>query len=133
MARKTTRKQWEDQVYRYTAEVIEAHDGDTLRVNFDYGFGIIDQNKLLRLAGIQAPELKDPGGKEARDYLAKLCKPGSIVLVQTIYDKMEKYGRFFGYVWHMPGYGQLGENSSVNRLMIQAGHAVAWDGKGRRP
>lgn len=59
------------------------------------------------------------------------CRPGSIVLVQTIYDKMEKYGRFFGYVWHMPGYGQLGENSSVNRLMIQAGHAVAWDGRNK--
>ena len=32
------RKYWEKYVYRYTMTVIEAYDGDTLVVNFDYGF-----------------------------------------------------------------------------------------------
>lgn len=59
-------------------EIVRVHDGDTLRVRVDTGFGqsfTFD----LRLAGIDAPELGEPGGDAARAELVALTAQGPLV------------------------------------------------------
>jgi len=136
------RKYWEKYVYRYTMTVIEAYDGDTLVVNFDYGFKLKEGSALFRLTGIQSPELKDKGGPEAKVFLAKLCPPKSVVLVQTHFDRLEKYGRFIGVAWSTPREFDLHLNNieskavppvgSVNHKMILSGHSDPWDGRNKK-
>lgn len=44
------------------------HDGDTIRLELDVGFG---QRAIypLRLQGVLAPELRTPGGAETREFV----------------------------------------------------------------
>lgn len=54
-------------MWQYRAAVVEVHDGDTLTLEIDQGFGG-RQQESIRLAGVQAPELLDPGGVAARNF-----------------------------------------------------------------
>jgi endonuclease YncB( thermonuclease family) len=105
---------------------------------------MIDQGKTLRLSGIQSPELTSKIPVERAAALAaminlgKLCPPGSTILIHTLYDKREKYGRFFGWVYRTPEDFAMSLRDkvtvdgvptlSVNRMQVLAGHAIAWDG-----
>jgi endonuclease YncB( thermonuclease family) len=51
------------------AEYVDNHDGDTIKVNLDQGFGDIKENVNIRLMGVWAPELSQPGGVECRDFV----------------------------------------------------------------
>lgn len=55
----------------YAERVISVHDGDTFT---------IENGDKIRLAGIDAPELKQSHGYEARDYLQKLVKDKDVTL-----------------------------------------------------
>lgn len=60
---------------------VQAVDGDTIR----YG------TERIRLRGLNAPELSDPGGFEARQRLADLLSQGNIRIVphgQDVYGRM---------------------------------------------
>ena len=50
-----------------TCDVEPVHDGDTVRLELDLGF---NQTGVypLRLKDVMAPELKQPGGPESRDF-----------------------------------------------------------------
>lgn len=50
------------------AEYLENHDGDTVKMVIDQGFG---DTKLMeiRLFGVFAPELKQVGGPECQDFV----------------------------------------------------------------
>lgn len=52
------------------AEYLGNHDGDTVKVVLDQGFG---DTKLvdIRLLGVYAPELSQPGGKECKEFVAE--------------------------------------------------------------
>jgi endonuclease YncB( thermonuclease family) len=56
-----------------------AIDGDTARVTVDCGFGAAFRFDL-RLAGINAPELRDPGGVEAKRELDRLLTMRPIIV-----------------------------------------------------
>lgn len=62
------------------------HDGDTLYGVVDHGCGIANKGLSrsgmgLRLWGVNARELREPGGVEARDNLATLIPVGSEVAI----------------------------------------------------
>lgn len=101
------------------------HDGDTLRIDLDLGFGVWKLREKFRLIGLQAPELGTPGGREARDWLRDLLPVGTPIIVKTIKDEQEKYGRYLAAIFK----GSI----DVNDALIDAGHAVPWDGTGPRP
>lgn len=103
--------------YTYTAKVVRIIDGDTLVLDIDLGLSVWRHGEHIRLAGIAAPELAQAGGKEARDYLASLCPPGTEVTITTHRDKTEKYGRYLGTLTR-PGYRR-----TLNETMILTGHA----------
>lgn len=52
------------------AEYLDNHDGDTVQMVLDQGFG---DTKLvdIRLLGVYAPELSEPGGKECKEFVAE--------------------------------------------------------------
>jgi endonuclease YncB( thermonuclease family) len=105
--------------------VIDVHDGDTVKIDIDHGMGIWSRGVLLRLIGIAARELKDPGGVEARDHLRLFLPVGSVVAVTSFgWDKFG--GRIVGTI-HLPS------GESAQARMIADLYAVAWDGKGRQP
>jgi micrococcal nuclease len=112
-------------LYEYNAVIRSVYDGDTCRADIDCGFGIWTSNQSLRLLGIDAPELGKPGGIEARDYLRKLIPVGSNVVIHTVKDETEKYGRLLASI---VATGPNGAEVNVNQQMISDGHAVPYFG-----
>lgn len=51
------------------AEVLSVHDGDTLTLKIDQGYGDEKTLENARLLGVWAPELKEPGGPETRQFI----------------------------------------------------------------
>lgn len=98
----------ENNKFLYDAKVLEVHDGDTISVIFDLGFKVTFQDKI-RLYGINAPELKvrdtanklvvNPLGTQTSEVLKTLLKPGDTILVETIKDRKEKYGRYLANIY----------------------------------
>ena len=56
------------------------------------------RDQKVRLARLNAPELSTPEGPAFRDWLRNRLANHKIVL-RTIKDKKEKYGRWLGEVW----------------------------------
>lgn len=108
-------------LYNYKAFVTAVYDGDTCTVDIDLGLHCWVKNEKIRLARINAPELRGSEreqGLESRDYLRKLIL-NKEVLLQTIKDKKEKYGRYLGEIWIDSGSKQV----NVNDLIVKKGFA----------
>lgn len=105
-------------MYEYNATVIRVVDGDTLNLRVDLGFDI-EMKMGVRLAGIDAPEMKTPAGKAVRALLDDilLSEP---VIIGTIKDRKEKYGRYLAEVWH--------RGVNINEWLVEQGHAKRYDG-----
>ncbi|MBU7046108.1 MAG: thermonuclease family protein [Theionarchaea archaeon] len=82
-------------------------DGDTLR---------LENGETVRLIGIDAPELLQPGGEKSREYLAQLIL-GKRVALEKGYEERDKYNRLLRFVY----IGSL----CVNEEMIRQGYAEA--------
>jgi len=79
-------------------EVVNVHDGDTIKVRRGVKGSRGVEEKKIRLACIDAPELKQPLGKESRDYLRSLlAKQGNKVKLNII--TTDRYGRAIAEVW----------------------------------
>jgi micrococcal nuclease len=84
----------------------------------------------VRLVGINTPEIRTTDleekerGYSAKNFLKELIE-GKTVIVHTV--KKGKFGRWLGVLWlYEEDMTELGQ--SLNDLMIQEGHAVAYDG-----
>ena len=72
-----------------SGKVTEIIDGDTVKVD----------GKSIRLALVDAPELKYDGG-QAKQFVEQVCPVGSQVIVDQDDDQLEdKYGRMLGVVY----------------------------------
>lgn len=56
-------------MYDYQAAVEKVTDGDTVRFLFDHGM-FIRSSHAIRLSGVNAPELNEPGGTDARAWVS---------------------------------------------------------------
>lgn len=113
----------EDQLYCYRARVVSVYDGDTVRADIDLGLSTWIKNEKLRLARIDAPELRGEdreAGIAARDFLRDMIL-GKEIIVETIKDRKGKFGRYLANLWLK---NEAGEFSNINDLMVQEGHAV---------
>lgn len=79
-------------------KLIRAIDGDTARFK--------DLKTLeeftLRFLGIDTPEStmeKDPWGKSASNYTAKILKNAKTIVLEAEGARTESYGRYLGFVW----------------------------------
>ncbi|MFZ5518006.1 MAG: thermonuclease family protein [Candidatus Zhuqueibacterota bacterium] len=112
----------EKQLYVYKANVTDIYDGDTITVNIDLGLSTWIHGEKIRLHRIDTPEIRGeerPLGLAARDYLCSLIMDKEIIL-QTIKDRREKYGRYLGEIWAL---NSQGEYFNVNDKMIAEGYA----------
>ena len=106
-------------MYTYSATLLRVIDGDTIEADIDLGFDIHYVAKI-RLAGINAPEMKTPQGAPAKEHLTNLLTNRVLVVTTKLNKEFEKYGRVLGEIT-VNGY-------SVNQQMITEGFAVAMKG-----
>jgi endonuclease YncB( thermonuclease family) len=86
-------------MYQYRATVRSVTDGDTLHLDIDLGFNVIIKNATIRLAGINAPEIKTPEGRVSKTYLTERLPVGTPVILESLKDETEKYGRILGIIF----------------------------------
>ncbi|MBU7046348.1 MAG: thermonuclease family protein [Theionarchaea archaeon] len=82
-------------------------DGDTFK---------LETGETVRLIGIDAPELSQPGGEESRQYLAHLISGKNITLEKGDEDR-DKYNRLLRFVYI--------DDVCINEEMIKQGYAEA--------
>jgi endonuclease YncB( thermonuclease family) len=128
--------------WTYDAVAIDAHDGDTVHLRIDLGFGI-STSVPCRLLGIQAPEVAGPdvstaertAGVAARDHVRRLLFDGAgrgvPLLVETVKDSTEGRGRYLARLYLAPTNG--GDAVDVCETLVLAGDACRYDGKGKAP
>ena len=111
--------------YIYRAKLDRVVDGDTVDVTLDLGFDILYNNRI-RLLGIDTPEIRTRDleekalGLAAKDRVKELCPVGSTVILRTTKDGKGKFGRILGEIFV--------EEQSVNKLLVEEGHAVEYFG-----
>ena len=96
----------------YTIEnvrVVKVYDGDTITVLYN------NKKVKVRLYGIDAPELKQSYGKQARDYLSNIVLNKDITL--KIYNK-DVYGRQVAEVIY--------NNVNINQLLVKTGNVYVY-------
>lgn len=96
------------QKYIYEAKVLSIHDGDTISVEIDLGFQMRFTDKI-RFYGVNAPELKirnenkklvsNPQRQITLQAIQSLIKVGDIIIIETIKDNKEKYGRYLANIY----------------------------------
>lgn len=105
-------------LYQYKVNIVSVHDGDTVTVDIDLGF-YLTHRVPIRLAGINAPELKTPEGKAASAALRGFVTghPGQWT-AQTFKSGEEKYGRWLAMLFAPDG-------MDVSAWMVLNGFAVS--------
>ena len=90
-------------------------------MDIDLGLSVTLHGQKIRLARIDAPELRGRSqrrGRSARDFLrAEIL--GQEILLQTVKDRKGKYGRYLGELWVQRGRRRV----NVNNLLVAEGHA----------
>jgi micrococcal nuclease len=82
-------------MYNYNAHIARVIDGDTLDVLIDLGFHIASLIRV-RLARIDAPEMKTPEGKSLKTLLQEKIPEGTECIVTT--NKGDRYGRWIAEI-----------------------------------
>lgn len=114
--------------YIYRATVTRIIDGDTFVADIDLGMYHHEVDVPVRLLHCAAREIHDPGGPEARDNLAELLPPGTVVLLQTA--KPDKYSRRWDA---QVTYERGGVIRDLATDLISAGWCAPWNGSGVQP
>ena len=87
-------------LYLYAAAVERVIDGDTLIAVVDLGFEVMKRQRV-RLAGVDAPGPREPGGAEATAYVREALARVEFVMLHTV--KVDLHGRYVGHVFYAPG------------------------------
>lgn len=94
-------------MFDYKARFLKAIDGDTIKVDIDLGFDVWLMGAVIRLARIDAPEIRSSqriDAEAAKGYLEKLLM-GRPIKVITDRDKEGKYGRVIAEVYYQESNG----------------------------
>ena len=113
----------EEKMYTYKAFVVSVYDGDTIRVDWDLGAGIMLQNEPLRLSGIDTPEVRGkerPEGLISKDFVVSMILKRDII-IQTEKDTKGSFGRYLATIW----YQKRGEENytNLNKELLELGLA----------
>jgi len=110
-------------MYEYKATVKRVIDGDSIVLDIDLGFYIAMNETKIRLYGLDTPEMNsdDPllrlQAVLATRYLYDNLPVGSKVIIKTILDKREKYGRLLATIFTKEGLN-INEGLLENKLAI---------------
>lgn len=110
-------------MYIYKAKYLTNYDGDTVRFDIDLGFGVFLKNQIIRLYGVNCPEIigaEKEAAKKAKDFVASVLTDSEI-RIQTYKDSKEKYGRWLAEIF----YKKNGLNEvCLNSELLSLGLAV---------
>jgi micrococcal nuclease len=101
------------QLFTYNATLERVIDGDTIDVTLDLGFKIYSKQRI-RLARINAPEMKTQEGEEAKTSLVRILPVGTELIIST--KKTDIYGRYIGEVTL--------NDINLNDRLVELGQAV---------
>lgn len=127
-------------MYQYKAIIQKVVDGDTLEIAIDLGLSVWLHDEKIRLYGINTPEVYGVKkgspewelGNRASEFVKSVLKENDEIIVETIKDKKEKYGRYLSLVYLkidaaiLSGYNgvrQIGECFCLNDIMVVKGLA----------
>ncbi len=108
--------------YHYNAFVTHVVDGDTIHCDIDLGFGVYLKNQVFRFYGLNAPETKGAtrqAGLDSKKFIENLLVNKNIIVV-SIKDKKEKYGRYLAKIYVQESNGYV----DVNNLLLEKKLAV---------
>lgn len=83
--------------YVYKAVVERVIDGDTLLLRIDLGFTVWKLQRI-RLAGVDAPAAKTPGGEATKRFVQERLASVDFVMVKT--NRVDIYGRYLGHIFY---------------------------------
>lgn len=112
----TTRSSSDAGRHELSGFVARVSDGDTLRIRFD------DGEKVVRLIGVDAPEIRGPhrqaerGGDAAKRFVRSLAERRRVRITTDAESGTDPHGRTLAYV-------HLEDGRLLNREIIRAGHA----------
>ncbi len=112
--------------FTYAAKVERVVDADTIDVELDLGMRVAIRTRL-RVAGIDAPEVSTPEGKEARAFVLALLDPklaGYRRVVVTTH-KPDKYGRALADVTYVD---DTGWRMDLADVLLEHGYARPYEG-----
>jgi endonuclease YncB( thermonuclease family) len=116
-------------LYHYNAQVTSVVDGDNIMVDIDLGFSTWRKDISIRLLGLDAPESRTKDlvekvfGKASLRFVEKFIEEcNNEIIVRTIINKNDKFGRVLGIVYNPI------TNIVLNDLMIVEGYAVPYNG-----
>lgn len=110
---------------RYVGQVTRVQDGDTIHVSVLDPLLSVPVVLSVRIAGINAPELHEPGGREVTAALAEWLPSGRVVTLTGV--KPDKFaGRTLASV-------QTASGDDVATWLIVHQYAVEWSGVGTKP
>lgn len=95
-------------VFAWSGQVVDVHDGDSLRVQCDDG-----EVLKVRIYGVDCPELGQPYGDDARELTAQLVLGQRVEVVPT--GQRPSYGREVALI-SIPGRGILQEKLVTDGL-----------------
>jgi endonuclease YncB( thermonuclease family) len=110
-------------MYEYKATVKRIIDGDSLILDIDLGFYMFMNETKIRLYGLDTPEMtsEDPllrlQGVLATRYLFDNLQIGDKVIIKTVLDKREKYGRLLATIITNDGLN-INEGLIQNKLAV---------------
>ncbi len=81
----------------YRAETLRVVDGDTVVVRMDLGFDVW-KKEIIRFAKVDAPPIKEDGGKEAFEYVRDQLAKAKVLVIST--DKSDSHGRYIGDIMY---------------------------------
>jgi len=99
--------------------VVDVKDGDTIE---------LDDGRLVRLVGIDTPEMNyggtpEPCAIEAKEFAVEFSQGKSCYLVTNapVGDAIDGYGRTLAFVHILP------DSACMNVEIVRAGWSIAWD------
>lgn len=94
-------------MYQYKAVIQKIVDGDTMEIDIDLGLLVWIHGEKVRLYGVNTPEVfgvkkgtkEWEKGNKASTFVKEVLKEKDEIIVETIKDKKEKYGRYLALVY----------------------------------
>jgi micrococcal nuclease len=117
-------------MFEYQCKIIRVVDGDTTDVDIDLGFGVWMKKQRVRFYGVDTPESRTSDKEEkvyglmAKEFVKSYLPKGSTQVLRTHKDGVGKYGRILGEFL-------VDDSTTVNQLLIDKHHAVAYFGQSK--
>jgi micrococcal nuclease len=130
-------------MYQYKAIIQKVVDGDTLEIAIDLGLSMWVHDEKVRLYGVNTPEVYGvkkgspewEHGNKASEFVKSVLKEKDEIIVETIKDKKEKYGRYLAVVFikidpilisGLSGIRSTGQYHCLNDILIGKGFAESY-------